>query len=129
MVDDLHGKLARFGLVERSAHRSVQTAPSGFVDLCPQHSFEFGIWFLGSCEVGVAHEEALAVVIGIDESAGNVVGGGTANLASGRIIDIDALDRGDELVILLLLDVHVWLAEDHEKVASACLFEQFVTHR
>ena len=35
MVDDLHGELARFGLVERPAHRAVQTAPRGFVDLRP----------------------------------------------------------------------------------------------
>ena len=35
MVDDLHGELARFGLGERLAHRVVQTAPRGFVDLRP----------------------------------------------------------------------------------------------
>ena len=35
MVDDLHSQLARFWLVERPAHRVVQTAPGGFVDLCP----------------------------------------------------------------------------------------------
>ena len=33
MVDDLHGELAGFGLVEGPADRAVETAPGGFVDL------------------------------------------------------------------------------------------------
>src|SRR5713101_7768345 len=118
MVDNLDGDLARFGLVERPAHRTVQTAPGRFVDLGPERPLELVVGFLRTSEVCVTHKEALAVVIGVDEPAGNVVGGSAANLPGGRIVDIYALDFGDD-PILPRLDLHIRLTENHEEVARA----------
>ena len=46
----------------------------GFVDLCAEGSLELGVGVVGAKEIGVADEEALAVVVGVDEPAGDVVG-------------------------------------------------------
>ena len=73
------------------------------------------------------HEEALAVVVGVDEPAGDVVGGGAANLPGGRVVDIHALDLGDDLAVLLLRDLHVRFAEDHEQIARPGLLQQRFT--
>src|ERR1700738_3017157 len=77
----------------------------------------------------MSHEETLAVVVYIDEPTCNVVRGGAANLASGWIVDIHALDFGDYLPVLLLPYLHIRLAEDHEEVTRAGLLEQFIAHR
>jgi len=70
MVDDLHGNLAGFRFVERLAHRAVQTAPSRCVDVPPLRPFEFVVGFVRPGEVGVTHEETLAIVVRVDEPAG-----------------------------------------------------------
>ena len=78
---------------------------------------------VGTEEVGVADEEALAVVVGVDEPAGDVVGRGTADLAGRRVVDIDSLHFDDELAIGVAGDGDVGLAEDHEQVAGAGVLE------
>jgi len=57
----------------------------------------------------------------------NVVGRRGANLPGSRIVDIHALDLGDDLPILLT-DLYVRLAKNHEEVARTGLFEQFIPH-
>jgi hypothetical protein len=39
----------------------------------------------------VTHEEALAVVVGVDEPAGDVVGAVAAHLSRRRVVDVDAI--------------------------------------
>jgi hypothetical protein len=73
VVDNFHGDLARVGPVERAAHRAVETAPGRFIDVGPERPLELVIGFVGPGEVGVPHEEALAVVVGVDEPAGDVI--------------------------------------------------------
>src|SRR2546426_5174973 len=41
-------------------------------------------------------------LVGVDEPAGDVVGGGAANLPGGRVVDIHAPDLGNDLAVLLL---------------------------
>ena len=43
----------------------------------------------------MADEEALAVVVGVDEPAGDVIGRRTADLAGRRVVDIDAFHFDD----------------------------------
>ena len=43
-------------------------------DVGPQGAAELVVGVVGAGEVGVADEEALAVVVGVDEPAGDVVG-------------------------------------------------------
>ena len=83
---------ARLRLGERLAGGRVQCGPSRLVDVGLQGAFEFVIRLLGSGEVGVADEEAFAVVVGVDEPAGDVVRRVAADLARRRIVDVHAFD-------------------------------------
>jgi hypothetical protein len=44
----------------------------------------------GASEVGVAHEEALLVMVAVHKPAGDVVGGGAADLTAGGVADVEA---------------------------------------
>ena len=74
VVDNLDGDLARLGGVEGVALGAVEGRPLGLVDLGAEGALELAVGVVGAEEVGVADEEALAVVVGVDESAGDVVG-------------------------------------------------------
>ena len=76
MIDDLDGDFASFGRVERIALCRVESFPGGFVDPGMRCPFETLAWIAGTVEVGVLNEEAFAIVVGVDEPAGNVVSGG-----------------------------------------------------
>ena len=80
MVDDLDRYLARLRRVEGLARRAVELRPPALVDLRPEGFLQLVVRaFLGVLaavqEVGVADVEALPVVVGIDEPAGDVVRG------------------------------------------------------
>lgn len=92
-----------------------------------QCAFELVVWLVGAGEVGVTDEEAFPVVVGVDEPAGDVVGGMAADLAGCRIVDVDPLDF-DQTLIAFAAEFDIGLAEDHKQIASAGLFEEFVTH-
>jgi hypothetical protein len=49
----------------------------------------------------VADEEAVFVVVGIDEPAGDVVGRVVADFARGRVVHVHAVNLDDELFRLL----------------------------
>ena len=70
--------LPGFRVVERPACCAVKRRPRGFVDFGTQGSLEFVVGTLavfgGTGEVGVADEAALAVVLGVDEPARDVIG-------------------------------------------------------
>ena len=51
-------------------------------------------------EVGVADEEALLVVVGVDEPAGDAVGAVAADLAGAGVEDVDAVDLHPDLAVL-----------------------------
>ena len=70
----------------------VEGRPGGFVDLGAEGALELFVGLVGAGEVGVADEEALAVVVGVDEPAGDVVGRAGADLAGGRVVNVDAFD-------------------------------------
>ena len=52
-------------------------------------------------EVGVADEEALLVVVGVDEPAGDALGAVAAHLAGVGVEDVDAVDLHLDLAVLL----------------------------
>src|ERR1017187_5999175 len=99
VVDDFDGNLAGLGLVKGAADGGIQGLPGRFVYVGPERPFEFFIGVAGPGEIGVADEEALAVVISVNEPAGDVVGATVADLAGGRIVDVHAFDLGDELAL------------------------------
>ena len=99
VVDDLDGDLAGLGRVEGAAGGGVQGRPGGFVDFGAEGALELVVGLAGAKEVGVADEEALAAVVGVEEPAGDVVGGAAADLAGGGVVDVQALDGDDDLAV------------------------------
>ena len=51
---------------------AVERRPLGLVDLGAEGVLQLVVGVLAAAEVGVADEEALAVVVGVDEPAGDV---------------------------------------------------------
>jgi len=100
VVDDLHGNLAGCRPVKRAAGGRIEGGPRRLVDFRPQRPLQFVVRFLRAGEASVADEEALAIVVGVDEPAGDVVGRGVANLPGGRVVYVQALDDHAELAAL-----------------------------
>jgi hypothetical protein len=67
VVDDLDGDLAGLGLGERTRDRRVDGGPSLVADVGAQGAAELVVGVVGSREVGVADDEGLAVVVGVQE--------------------------------------------------------------
>src|SRR6516162_381011 len=88
VVDDLHGDLAHRGRIKGITLRAVERCPLGLVDLGLEGALELAVRVIGPGEIGVADEEALAVVIGVEEPTGNVVSRATPNRAGRRVVDI-----------------------------------------
>ena len=78
VVDYLHGDLAGVGPVKGAALGGVQFRPSRFIHLGLERPLQLLIRLVAAREIGVADEEALTVVIGVDEPAGDVGGGKVA---------------------------------------------------
>ena len=74
VVDHLHGDAAGLGLAKRPRGVAVQRRPGFCVDLGLERRLERAVGVVGAEEVGVADEEALLVVVGVDEPAGDAVG-------------------------------------------------------
>ena len=81
----------------------------------------------------MADKEAFAVVIGVDEPAGNIVGGVAADLTGRRVVHIDALYSDAEVCVPFLeLDVgfnSVLIASDGDsKEAKGLLVKRTHSH-
>ena len=74
MVNHLDRDFAGCGPVEWTADGGVKHGPCRFVDLGAKGALQLFVGIACAGEIGVADEEALAVVIGVDEPAGDVVG-------------------------------------------------------
>ena len=123
MIDDLHCNSARFWFVEWTRGIAVQCLPRFLIDLGFQGRLQSAVRIILAEEVGVADEEAFAVVVGVDEPAGDAFGAVAADFAGARIEDIHAVYLDAELIVLLGQERDVGLAEDDEEVAFAGVFE------
>jgi hypothetical protein len=74
MIDDFHGEFAGLGLIEWPAFGAIESIPRGFIDIGTQGALQFIIRFVAAGEIGVADKETLAVVIRVDEPAGDIIG-------------------------------------------------------
>ena len=99
VVDHLHGDAAGFWFFERPGGVAVERFPGFLVDFCFEGRPEGFVRVIGAEEIGVAYEEALLVVIGIDEPAGDAVGAVTADLAGVGVEHVDAMN-GDLRVVI-----------------------------
>ena len=78
---------------------------------------------VGAEEIGVAYEEALLVVVGVNEPAGDAVSAVTADLASVRVEHVDAFDFDLYLTVIRIEDVDIRFTEDDKEVAFASVLE------
>ena len=75
MVDDLYGDLTGLGCIEGASDGAgaVKGFPGVGVNVGFQRILQLLVWVFGSGEIGVADEKALAVVVGVNEPAGDVI--------------------------------------------------------
>src|SRR5713101_7042255 len=123
VVDDLHGDAARPGLVEGTRGVAVQGGPGRVVDLGLERGLQRAVGVVGAEEVGVADEEALLVVVGVDEPAGDAVGPVAAHLAADGVEDINAVDLHPHASAIGRKDGDVRLTEYDEEVALPGVLE------
>ena len=71
---------------------AVEGFPGFLVDFGFQGGLEGFVGVVGAEEVGVAHEEAFLVVVGIDEPAGDAIGVVAADFAGVGVEDVHAVD-------------------------------------
>ena len=81
MVDDFDGDTAGLGFGKGAGSVAVERFPGFPVDIGFERRLEGLVWIVGAKEVGVPHEEALLVVVGVDEPTGDTVRAVTADLA------------------------------------------------
>ena len=123
MVDHLHGDAAGCGFVEGAGGVAVECCPGFFVDLGLEGGLERLVGVVCPEEVGMADEETLFVVVGVDKPAGDALGPVAAHFAGGGVEDIHAVDLDLDLAVSGVEDVDVRLAEDDEEVALAGVLE------
>lgn len=92
MVDDFDGDSAGLGFGEWATLCAVNARPGRFVELGTQRALEFFVGFVRTNKVGVTDKEALAIVVGVDGPAGDIVGGGVTDFPGRRVVNIEALD-------------------------------------
>ncbi len=88
MVDYFDCDAAIGGFVEGAGGVAVETFPGFFVDLCFQGALERLVRVVRTQEVGVANEETLFVVVGVDEPTGDAVGSVAADFAGIGMKDV-----------------------------------------
>ena len=128
MVDHLDRDAAALWLGKHYGGVTVEGGPGFRIDLGLQGGLQAFVGVVLTEEVGLPHEEAFAVVVGIDEPAGDVVGIITADLTSGGVEHVHTVDPHLDLIRLGLWtcglqDVDIRLPEDHEQVAFAGVLE------
>ena len=74
MVDHLDRDAPGGGFLEGTGGVAVERFPGFFVDLGFEGGLERRVGIVGAQEIGVADEEALFVVVGVDEPAGDAFG-------------------------------------------------------
>ena len=92
VVDDLDGDAAGGRTVEGAGGVAVEGLPGVAVDFGLEGGLERLVGVVGAEEVGVADEEALLVVVGVDEPAGDAVGAVAADFAGVGMEYVDAVD-------------------------------------
>ncbi len=81
MVDHFYCNAAGLRLVEWPGGVAIERGPCFFIDLGLEGGFERAVGVVRAEEIGVADKEALFVVVGVDEPAGNAVGAVAADFA------------------------------------------------
>ena len=92
MIDDFDCYAAGGGFVEGAGGVAVEGGPGLLVDFCFERGFQGFVGVIGTQEIGMADEEALLVVVRVDEPAGDAFGAIAPHLAGVGVEDIHAVD-------------------------------------
>ena len=123
VVDDFDGDAAGLGFGEGAGGVAVERFPGFPVDFGFERRPEGFVRVVGAKEIGVPHEEALLVVVGVDEPTGDTVRAVTANLAGVGMEDVHPIDLDPELTVTRVEEVDVGFTEDDEEVAFTRVLE------
>lgn len=123
MVDDFYGYSAGLRPVEGAGGVAVEGRPGAGVDLCFQGCLEGFVRVTGSQEVGVPHEEALFVVVGVYEPARDAVCVVAPHLSGVGMEYVYAVYFYPHLSVFSVENVYVRFAEDDEEVALPGVLE------
>ena len=92
MIDYLYRDTAERWLVKRAGGVAVERAPGVFIDLGFERGLERLVRVVRAKEIRVTDEEALLVLVGIDEPAGDPVGAVAADFARVGVEHVHAVD-------------------------------------
>jgi len=92
VVDNLHGNTAGLRFGEGPGGVAIERGPGFLVDLGLESGLERAVGVVRAEEIGVADEEALFVVVGVDEPAGNAIGAVAADFAGLRMEYVHAMN-------------------------------------
>jgi hypothetical protein len=123
VVDDFDGNSAGLGFGEGAGSVAVQRFPGLGVDFGLERRPESAVRVVLAEEIGVANEETLFVVVGVDEPAGDSLGAVAADFARVGMKHVDSLDLHPKLAVLLRQHVDVGFAEDDKQIALARILE------
>src|SRR6185436_9449770 len=92
VVDHLYGDATGRGFVEGTGGVAVKRSPGLFGDLGFERGLQRFVRIVCPEEIGVTHEEALFVVVSVDEPTSNSIRTVAAHFAGVRVKDIYAVD-------------------------------------
>src|SRR5208283_3588556 len=81
MIDDFYRDAPRLWLIEWSRSVAMQRRPRLFIDFRFEGRLQCFVRVIGTKEIGLAHKEALFVVVAVHEPAGNSLGSVAADFA------------------------------------------------
>src|ERR1700736_6847985 len=81
VVDDLHGYRPCSWRIEGPAAGAVERFPGVQVDIGSEGGAQALVWIVATGEIGVAHKEALTVVVSVDEPTRDRISGVRPDLA------------------------------------------------
>ncbi len=99
VVDHLDRDPATGRAREGAGDGRVERRPGGLVDVGAEGALELVVRVVGAEEVSVADEELGIVIRGVDEPAGDVVGGVAADDAGRGVVDVEAVDLDLQLAV------------------------------
>ena len=123
VIDDLHGNAAGCRFVKGPGSVAFERGPGFRVDLGLESGLERAVGIVRAEEIGVADEEALFVVVGVNEPAGNAIGAVAADFAGLRMEHVHTVHLHAEFAVLFRQEGDVWLTEDDEEVTLAGVLE------
>ena len=100
VVDDFDGDTAGLGFGKGAGSVTVERFPGFPVDIGFERRLEGFVRVVGAKEIGVPQEEALLVVVGVDEPTGDSVRAVAADLPGVGMEDVHAVNLDLELTFI-----------------------------